>query len=379
MSHRSRARRALTPLALACVISVLAGCGLSGTPSGSSSPSSGGDSAAGSVAVNNATHPATSTLCGSKPIKIVFQMDFDTTWGAISYAELQKEAKSCPNVTTEYVNSSGDQQKAITNLQSAVAKGVDGIVLYPGFGQSELPAIAAAYKAGIPIVPFNAVVGGEPGEDFTAFVTQDQVQIGRDQAEWIGKQLGGKGDIAFLGGPDGNSSTAAIFSGFTEVLSKEYPAINVLTGNPVATDWTASGTQQAMAGLLARFSTIDGIVADYGAPFPGAIRAYQAAGKPLPIVATDGGSNELACSWLGYAQSGQKFLSLDGSTLIIQVAFRKVLSAISGVSDNEADTLTLYPFIDTAAGKQPQCFPDLPPGADLSGDLSPSDLKDLIG
>ena len=67
------------------------------------------------------------------------------------------------------------------------------------------------------------------------------------------------------------------------------PGMELLTGTtewPV-TNWDPATAQQQMTALLAQHPDIDGIISDYGSDLAGAIRAFQAAGRPLlPMTST---------------------------------------------------------------------------------------------
>lgn len=375
-----RKSRAAVGAAMVAMLLTLAGCGLGSTAADDSATSTAGTSrAGGEVSPANATvHPDTSTLCGDKPIKIAFLQGWPTTWAQITYAEMQDEASACPNVTTMYLNANGDQQKALANLKSVVAQGVDGVVIDTAWPDVELPGITEAFQQGVAIVPFNVVIGGKVGENYTARVDQALDLIGQGHADWIAQQLGGKGNVAYLGGPAGDPWATGVWNGFAEEI-KKYPGINVLTGAAVPTAWSSDSTQQVMAGLFAQFPQIDGLVVDYGATLPGALRAYAAAGKDLPPIATDSSSNEMACQWLDLAKPDTQLRSVEGTTWGIRIAFRKALAQISGVPDDESTTYSLFPYIDTTKGMNPVCRTDLPPGADLSSGLSPEKLKDVLG
>ncbi|NGP06741.1 substrate-binding domain-containing protein [Rhodococcus sp. 14C212] len=360
-------------------ILILAGCGLGDTASDGDGVGVAGTSKAGGVVLpaNELVHPETSTLCGDKPLRIAFMLGQSDMWGAITNAEMIDEASACPNVETAFFNAKGDQQKAIANLQSVVAQGFDGVLVSTNWPDAQLPGIRAAFEQGVSIAPFNIVIGGEVGKDYTARIDQALDLIGQQHADWIAKQLGEQGKVAYLGGMAGDPWDTGVWNGFKEQIAK-YPGIEMLSDAPVPTDWTAESTQKAMAGMLARFPEIDGLVAPYGAGLPGAFRAYTAAGKPLPPIATSSTSNEMACDWLKLRQPDTQMFSVEGTTRGIRIAFRKVLADLTGSVNDESTTYSLFPYIDTTAGVEPKCDPTLPPGADLSSSLTAEDLAKVL-
>ena len=119
--------------------------------------------------------PNVKELCGSKPITIA-QLDgyAANAWWKINHAELKDELSACPNVKLDYSDAGGDAQSCTTQINSAIAKGVDAIVTYDTFGPQGLPALQRAQKAGVVVVPYIGNPGGKVGQDYDAFVDLDQ-------------------------------------------------------------------------------------------------------------------------------------------------------------------------------------------------------------
>ena len=101
------------------------------------------------------------------------------SWRLVTTASAKDEAAKCPSVTAfEYADGQGDTQKAISDIQGMVAKGVDALVVFPDAGEAMLPALRSAYKAGVVTVPYRVDPGGEAGKDYDVFVGTDS-QRGR--------------------------------------------------------------------------------------------------------------------------------------------------------------------------------------------------------
>lgn len=78
---------------------------------------------------------------------------------------VRKEAQKCPNVTIQTTDAQADPQKSISDVNSLVAQGVDGIFTNPLFGEAQLPSLRAAVNAGVPVVTFISTGGGKIGTD----------------------------------------------------------------------------------------------------------------------------------------------------------------------------------------------------------------------
>ena len=96
------------------------------------------------------------------------------SWRLVTTASAKDEVAKCPSVTNfDYADGQGDTQKAISDIQGMVAKGVNAIVVFPDAGNAMLPALRSAYKAGVVTVPYRVNPGGEAGKDYDVWVGAD--------------------------------------------------------------------------------------------------------------------------------------------------------------------------------------------------------------
>ena len=137
-----------------------------------------------------------------------------------------------------------------------------------------------ALDAGIAVVPFTTgdAPFGEIGKDYLTRVTETQIGLGKMLAEWMVKTLDGKGNVIVHGGTPGNPMTLSQAVGWQEVFAA-HPGIKVLEG-PVDTNWDPALAQKVTAAAIAKYDKIDGIMAETTGP----IRAFLAAGRPIPGV-----------------------------------------------------------------------------------------------
>lgn len=320
-------------------------------------------------------------LCGTQKIKVGLADGFGgNSWRKITRAELEAEAKKCPNITQViYTDGQANTQKSISDIRSQVAQGVKVLVIFPDSAQALLPVIKEATAQGVKVVMNIGVVGGVAGKDFVANVGEDVKAEGRTTGAWIAKALKGKGNIIMLGGTPGNSYSALVDAGVREVL-KKFPGIKELEG-PVPTNWDVGNTQKVVAGLLAKYPQIDGIVSDYGGGSVGGIRAFVAAKRPLvPWAAND--TNQFSCSYKKYKKTNPNFeiATVSSRNWTSRLALRVGLAALNGVKDTEPQTVTLTLFEDSIAGGAltPQCIPSLPPDAIISSHLTIGELQKLF-
>ncbi|MGP3534026.1 substrate-binding domain-containing protein [Microbacterium sp. RD1] len=314
-------------------------------------------------------------FCPEEPTKVAYAKGSNNTWTRITLAEIEDEAAKCDTITEViFADAQNDQQKAVSDINSLVAQGVGAIVVQPEFGAAQIPSIAAANAAGVGTVPLVSDPGGDVPGDYPDFVFNDYDYVGQVQADWLNKVVG-KGKVAFLGGIPGAASSISFMDGLKKGLEK-YPDLELISDTPIDTNWDAGQKKRVVAGLLAQHGRIDAIVSDYTLTDTGVIDAYKEAGVELPALVGNASGNINGCQWV---EENFPFLTLDGTTGLGRIALRKALAASQGKESDEPSVARIPVFIDTEAGKNPVCEPDLPADADLSSALTVDQLKELLG
>src|SRR5262249_44384238 len=126
----------------------------------------------------------------------------------VTTASARDEAKKCPNVTEiDYADGQGNTQKAISDIQGMVAKGVNALVVFPDAGKAMLPALRSSYKAGVVTVPYRVTPGGKAGVDYNVFVDTPFAQAGENWGKWILQVLPQGGNVLTLTRPQGTTPT----------------------------------------------------------------------------------------------------------------------------------------------------------------------------
>ena len=273
------------------VVLALGACG-----SSSSTASPGGSSAAGSAAAGSAVAGAPA-WCGSKKITLGLTDGFGgNSWRLVTTASAKDEIAKCPSVTNfTYADGQGDTQKAISDIQGLVAKGVNALVVFPDAGNAILPALQSAKSAGVTTVPYRVNPGGKDGTDYDVWVGADFVTDGKNWATWINKNLPNGGNILFLSGPAGNSQGVDELKGLQSTLTPgKYTFIG--TQPFEVTNWDPAKTQQVLSAAIAKYPKIDVIVSDFGPSLVGALPEFGKSGRSIPSLVTSDG-NVLSCYW----------------------------------------------------------------------------------
>lgn len=321
-------------------------------------------------------------FCGTKPIRVALSDgNGGNSWRRITLAEFKDEAAKCSNIVeVKYTDGQGNPQKQIADILGLAAQKYDVIVVNPDSGEALIRTMRQATKAGSMVIPFTVgeTFAGTPGKDYLVAVTESVINGGKLNAEWVAKQLNGKGNIIVFGGSPGNGFTNTLAQAWKEVWAK-YPDIKVLEG-PIDTNWDPAQYQQIMAGLLAKYPQIDAVYSDYGTGSVGALRAYLAAGRKIPVWSS-GDANELGCFWKDNVAANPDFklATWSSRTWLVRLALRKGVAAAQGLDNHEPSIVNLPMEEDSAdPALQPKCETSLPPDAILSSKLSKQQLADLF-
>lgn len=397
-STKSRARLAAL---VACGALVATACGSSdddssstaapaGTTAATAAAGSGDTAAAGTEASGEPDVAAglvgtvdqwtdISAVCGDEPLSVGLVDGYGTNaWSKTVLAELQAEAEKCSSITgVEFVAGRGDLAATTSAITSMAAKGVQLILAIPdaGPGEAHLPALRTATEAGSIVVNVASDPGGERGTDYLDYVDWSPQAGGRAWAQWTVDQLGPDGgNIVFIGGPAGSAVSTQEFEGVKEVLA-DHPNVTLLVDEPVVTNWDPAQAQEAMAGLLAKYDDIDALIVDYGATAGGVIRAYEAAGVPLPPITTTD-DNSLSCGFadLSAKNPDYQLSTLSSRTWAVRVALRKGLAAYYGLSNTEPSIYELALFEDSTGAAAGAMAPSEACLADAPADATPSSL-----
>ncbi|MBI9102260.1 MAG: ABC transporter substrate-binding protein [Spirochaetales bacterium] len=198
------------------------------------------------------------------------------SWRQFLQSNFLAEVAATPEITKHYITNADERpEKQIADIDDLIAKGIDGLIVYPTVGEAIAPAIERAFDAGIPVVVFG---GNIATDKYTSLVTQDLFGYGRSQAEWLVKQLDGKGKIIMLSGIAGNTTAEERLTGAKEVFEST-PGIEILDHQYC--DWSITKTKSIMEAVINAFPEIDGIWADSGLMSWPALESLSEAGRPL--------------------------------------------------------------------------------------------------
>lgn len=156
----------------------------------------------------------------------------DDIWREKQNAELRMENYFHNNVELRFAAAYDSDQRQIEQIDSLVACGIDLLIVAPNQVATISPAIDRAYDSGIPVIVFERKTNSQK---FTAFMSADNYEMGRQMGEYIAKRLNGSGKVLEVMGLKGSSPAIERHKGFADAL-KNYPKMKIAA--TLQGDWT---------------------------------------------------------------------------------------------------------------------------------------------
>jgi ribose transport system substrate-binding protein len=179
-----------------------------------------------------------------------------------------------------------DAAGQLADLRTLISQNVNAIVFNPNDPDALNPALAEAHAAGIVTVSVDAYVT-DPN---TWNLYNNQVKYAELGAEWLFKQLGGKGTVWYTRGLAGHPADSDRDIGFNNML-KKYPDIKVANPGGTFTGWDPATATQITNDFVASggYDKVQGIWASgMGSQIVDALKAANK--KFVPIADADIGA-----------------------------------------------------------------------------------------
>jgi ribose transport system substrate-binding protein len=305
MSLRAR-HFALLAILVGMLAVVAAGCG-DDDDGGSSASSGQGEEKTYKIGVSN-------TLVGNG-------------WREEMICAVKAQALASGNVDEVLVhNVNGGANEQITGIRNLISSGANAIIINPADREALNPVIKEADARGIVVVAVDQAVTAPEAY----VVTNDQVAYGKLGAEWLAKELGGKGSIVEMRGISGVPADDDRHKGFMEVLEQN-PDMKVV--KETFTDWSFAPAGKQANDILNSNTPVDAIWTsgiDYVV-----VDALKAAGKEdVPVIGTDNNK------FLEQLKDGAPGAAVTNPATIGGVGTRIALDALEGKNPEKQTTLT---------------------------------------
>jgi len=206
-------------------------------------------------------------------------------------------------------------------MEDFINQGYDAIVTIAVSPEGFDRVIKLADKNNVIVVPFDNVLD----TDKVMMVNEDQVELGRQPAEFLIKEMGKKeGKILEVRGLPGNSVDRDRHVGFRKVMEAEGNKFQIVE---VVGNWDDDTAQKVTADAIAVHGKFDGVYTQGGST--GTVRAMMDAKHAFVPVAgeSENGFRKLIAA---HAKDGLKGLSVGQSPGLVAIAMKAAISALKG-------------------------------------------------
>jgi len=171
-----------------------------------------------------------------------------------------------------------NNEEQIRQVEDAITKQADAIVLIPSDSQGIIPAVEKANQAGIPVINVNTKVGGGQTETFVAVENYDAAS---KVAKAVAEKLGGEGKIIIIEGKAGAQSAIDLKQGAVDTF-ETYENIEIVASQTA--NWNRAEAMQVTQNLLQAHPDVNAIFASNDEMAMGAVEAVDQAGLTGKII-----------------------------------------------------------------------------------------------
>ncbi|MET0936697.1 MAG: ribose ABC transporter substrate-binding protein RbsB [Luteibacter sp.] len=192
----------------------------------------------------------------------------------------EKAAKDA-GVQLVVVDAQDDPARQISSVEDLIQKRVSVILLNPTDSSALAGAVQSAQRANIPVITLDR---GVDGAEVASHIASDNIAGGKMAADFLAKQLNGKGNIIELQGVAGTSAARERGKGFDDQIATT--GMKVVAQQPANFD-RAQGLSVS-ENLLQGNSDVQAIFAQNDEMALGAVQALAGKNKKILVVGFDG-------------------------------------------------------------------------------------------
>jgi len=246
-----------------------------------------------------------STAFGADKIKIgvsIPSADHGWTGGIVWWAKKAVDdwKKSNPNIEF-FLVTADSPAKQVGDVEDLMVKGINGLVILPHDSAPLTPIVNEVHSKGV----YTVVVDrGLTKDSQDVYIAGDNPGLGRVSAEWMAKEMGGKGDIVVLEGIPCVINTERV-EAFKKVM-ENHSGIKILDSQPAY--WSTQKGLEIMENYLQKYSKIDAVWAQDDDVLKGVLQAYKESGrKDIKLFLGGAGSKDI----IKMVMDGDKLVRAD--------------------------------------------------------------------
>jgi ribose transport system substrate-binding protein len=199
----------------------------------------------------------------------------------VTIRDAARQAASSRDATLQISDGRDDASKQVNDIQDMITRGVDVLIINPVDSDAVVTSVKAANDADIPVITVDRAANGG---DVASHIASDNVSGGKQAAEYLFKQLGGKGTVAELEGIPGTSAARDRGKGFQEALSG---ASGIKLVSKQTANFDRNQGFNVAQNIFQANPDLDGLFAQNDEMALGAVRAAKQGGKNVKIMGFD--------------------------------------------------------------------------------------------
>ena len=189
-------------------------------------------------------------------------------WRNWQNSEMRMEANFHEGVELRFATAHDDSKLQSQQIGDLVDSGIDLLIVAPNQRSSVSPAIDRAFDKGVPVIVFERKTDSHK---YTAFVSADNYEMGRQMGRYVVNRLEGKGRVMEVLGLEGSSPAEERHKGFTDALKNtDVEIVATIQG-----DWTETKAYEAVRSYKGDFTAIDLVFGHNDRSALGARKAFQ--------------------------------------------------------------------------------------------------------
>lgn len=255
--------------------------------------SAGSSSAGSNGAASQPTDSVGSTASGADQYAVVLKVLSSQFWQTMRDGIEAEAKKQNVKVDIYAANTEDDVEGQVTLLENAISKNYKAIGVAPISDVNLNNAIADATKKGIKIVDIDEKINmdalSQLGGACYAYVATDNKGVGKIGAEYLIKQIGGKGEVAIVEGKAGAISGESRRDGAKEAF--EAANLKIVESQPA--DWDRTKAYDVATNYITAHPDLKAIYCCNDTMAMGVQEAVTASGKDIKVCGTDGNNDAI--------------------------------------------------------------------------------------
>lgn len=213
----------------------------------------------------------------------------ESVYGFMKQAMIDNKDKD--NIKIIWLSADNMESNQVSNVEDLITQKIDCLVLHSVNTSAAAELVKKAKAAGIPVVAMDRLPVASAVD---CYVTADSFKVGQIQAEYLAKQLGGKGNVIICQGEAGNSVAREITAGNLSVL-KKYPGINIVS-NQTHKSWARDLAMATVENALTKYkNNISGVLCNNSGMAMGAAQAVIAQDLVGKVIVVGSDADKDAC------------------------------------------------------------------------------------